>query len=346
MIDLTMCERFKYVVPLLLMAIAIQLTPDALFAQQTNRFVPESAVSGIVIKPKASFAAPSFDLVPHEIVEAFGKTELGVEILELNRALFFVDKFDNTDHPPEFGIVLEFDSDQKFGGNAAGEMEAVEFERKPMMKLDKGGEKIYVYQFDSKTILAGSGSMMKKMLVAENVTSPLTTMIEAMPETDHLNVLVSIEAVRDVINANLPPVDQMPVKMRRLRKLPAITKSIALRHSFEDGGISELRVAANNAGDAKKMQFLLANAIDVLKNRWLDETGFSEGGRGFGDVDYDQAMREYVDRMAGLGKGFIKSSRDGNDFVFDLNEVPQRTSGLMLLGASSGLILGNFWVGF
>ncbi len=267
-------------------------------AQEANRYIPDSAFGALVFKPNAVMVEPSMDLMPREIIDAFGRTELGLDLMDLNQATLLIDTFEDLDNPPDFAVFFQFESDQTLGGRMGETLEPAEVEglSGDVQRID-GPEDLVLYTIDSRTMLIGSTPMLIKMTGNNSgASSPLASMINAMPATDHMNLFVDMEMIRTQIKAAMPPANRMPDEARRFRKLPDLIKSISMRHSFAEGGVSEIRVTSNDESDAEKLEFLPACSIDIARDRMMSEGGFhgdDEWG-GFGDDDYNDAMLRYA----------------------------------------------------
>ncbi|MEM7454093.1 MAG: DUF1559 domain-containing protein [Planctomycetota bacterium] len=320
------------------LVLAFVVSPASLLAQSTDH-VPESAFAALVVRPKAAFDEEAFDLLPSEIIKAFGDKELGVDLMDLRQVTMLVNTFDDTRNPPDFGVMFEFDSPQTLGGRVVEQLEPMEVAGLQGYLVEDRELQLVVVPFDEKTMVFGSTPMVTSMLSASGSETNLTAMMSGADASDHVGVFVSVEDIRQVINDNLPPTEMMSPQEKRFRKLPDLVRTVQMRQSLTRGGISEIRISSNNEQDLRKLDFLLRSGIDLIKDELMREGGFTgetEWG-GFGDPDYDAAMLAYGDRMAGLVKDMIKA--DGEELVVDLNEFPgvQGISTFAVLGGMTSM---------
>ena len=141
-------------------------------------YIPSSAFAMVDVKPKSALAQPSMELLPRELIKVFGEKELGINLLELKRVTFVMDQITEPDmaDPPEFGVLVQFDSPQTLSGKALDKLEASTFEGRKSFVLDR--EKASLVIMDEKTMMLGMDSFLKKMLNARGASSPLLTRLK------------------------------------------------------------------------------------------------------------------------------------------------------------------------
>ncbi len=134
--------------------------------------IPSSAFALVDVKPKSALAQPSMKLLPTELIKVFGEKELGINLLELKQVTLVIDQIvdPNMADPPDFGVLVQFDSPQTLSGKVLEKMQASTFEGHPSYVLQP--EKASLIVIDEKTMMLGSDSFLKKMLNARALPVP------------------------------------------------------------------------------------------------------------------------------------------------------------------------------
>jgi hypothetical protein len=303
-------------------------------AAQQIKYVPSSATMAIQLRPKAALAQPAMAMAPRELLEVFGRKELGLNLLELERILIVVGKIDSlsSPEPPDFALVAEFSAAQALGGRLASQIPDASAAGGKVWQLDPATQ---LRQVTPQTFALGISDFLDEVLLEQHQPGVIGQSLMAAGEAEHLTLVVDWKALRPALEEVLPPEDQVPPPFRGFLDVPELVSQLSLRHSWSENGLSELRLETASDEDADRLERLMRAAINnaqqlalpLLLNelQWEDE-------------DYQQALLAFGERVAGELKSGVEASRAGNAFVIDLRQNSQMMS-VSVIGTLTGLLL-------
>lgn len=303
-------------------------------AAQELKYVPQTASLAIQLRPKAALAQPAMAMVPRELLEVFGRKEMGLNLLELERLLIVVDKVEsfNTPEPPGFAVIAEFSAPQTLGGRLASQLPAVEEAGEKVWQLDPSAQ---LRQVNPQTFALGMSEFLSEVLLGQSGTGAVGKALLAAGADEHLTVVVDWASLRPALEEALPPEDQVPPPFRGFLDVPDLISQLTLRHSWSDQGISELRLETASAEDADRLERLMRAAVNNLQQialpLLLNELQLQ-------DEDYQQALLAFGERLAADLKSGVEASRTGNAFVLNLKQNSQVMS-VSVIGTLTGLLL-------
>ncbi|MFM7564384.1 MAG: DUF1559 domain-containing protein [Planctomycetota bacterium] len=317
----------------------------ALFCQWANhpclaqslKYVPESTSVAIQFRAKAAMAEPAMMFLPKELIDVFGKKELGLDLMQLDRLLLVVDKLESfqTPEPPGLAIIAEFATPQTMGGRMTEEIQSVNDNGQTVWRIDQEME---LRQINPQTLVMGMPEFVAEVLTANNQTSTVAKGLLAADSAEQLTIIVDMASMQPALEEVLPPEDQIQAPFQGLVEIPQLISQITLRHSWKEKGRSLLRLEADSAANADKLERSLRSSINSFRTvavpALLNEMQLP-------DEDYQQAMVAFIDRLAEEFKNGIKNSRAGNGLVIDLSKN-QQFSSTAVIGTLVGLLLPAF----
>ncbi len=134
------------------------------------------------------------ELLPYEIITAFGKKELGFDPCKITRVVALVETIRNLENPPQFGLFVEFDSPQELSDDLINRMQmtAGDLNGKPIYRgRSEYGEALYPY--NDRSFILGSETFINKMLSSRGAKSRLLEQIAQSPPDGHLDIYVAFE---------------------------------------------------------------------------------------------------------------------------------------------------------
>ena len=313
------------------------LPAPQIWAQEPTglKYVPDTAFAAATLRFKDAMAEPSMQVMPHELLELFGKKEFGVNMKELDRISFLTDPIEAVFDPPKFAIVIEFTAAQQPNGRAFEHMDEFEIDGRRAWSSDADDEKIpALIEIDDKTYFFTYNSMVDSLLDSTE-ESKLITLIKAQPATDHFNLCIDLVPIRGFIKASLPPADELAPMISRYLQLPDLISTIQFRQRLGENPVSEITITTDNEDDALKLEKLLVKGVGLAKHGAVSGMAY-----GLGEIDsaYQEATYEYSERLAETIKEAIKNSRTGTKLVIDLNQT-QKVSGLAVSSVLVGVLL-------
>ena len=325
-------ERFTSLLFLLLVLFTFSQHGAVASAQQAlTEYIPPSTVLAISAKPKQMLARPQMQLMPTELVEVFGKKELGMDLMQLEEILLLVDKPADIEmrQPPGFAILARFSQPQTIGGRLleSGQLEEMTLLGKKGFRM----EEVQIVVIDDRTFcLAVEKPYFSKLLGARGQNSKIKKGLTQRETTDDVSVQFVLEPVREMIKSTLPPAEQIPVPFRQYLKLADLMDGI----SYTYGESERLEISAVDAAAAEEMVKLLENGIDFGKHAALSWFAFESG---IEDEDYQDAIIKYAERLTALIKKGLADSRQGDRLVIDVQGETIGTMGT--IGVLVGMLL-------
>lgn len=309
------------------------------FAQNSlNEMIPSSAMAAVFLKPKNVLAQPGMELVPHEIITAFGKKELGFDPCEITNIMFLVDSFSDTDQPPEFGLLVEFDSPQQAPAELIQKMGMFD-ERSDGKTIYRGTSGLgeVLMQLNEKTFAFGVESFLKKMQSAKGAKSNLLDQINQSQPSGHFDAYVTIEPVRALIKQQLPPADRVPPPFANFLSLPDLIDSISINKSFAENGKSRFQINAINEQSREEIERILQQGLATAQQLILAQI---QNEPAFEDPDLRQAVSAYVNRMGNVVKQQFRPMTDRNSLYMDLSSGQSaQLSNISTIGILTGMLL-------
>lgn len=301
---------------------------------QEVKYLPDKASIAVQLRPRAALAEPSMFMVPKEVLEVFGRKELGLNLLELDRLLFVVGEIESlsSPEPPGFALVAEFSQPQTPGGRLMEDFPAAEEAGGKVWRLNPF---MQIRQLNPQTLVVGKPDFLEEVIQGGAQPGVVGEGLLAAAEKEHLTLVVDMAALRPALEEVLPPEDQVPPPFRGFLDLPELVTQISLRHSFSPNGISELRLDTGSEQNADRLERLMRAAINNVQQLALP---LAINEMRLEDEEYQQAWLAFGERLAGVLKQGVETSRSGNTFAIDLKSNSQFMS-VSLIGTLTGLLL-------
>jgi hypothetical protein len=190
-------------------------------AAQQIKYVPSSATMAIQLRPKAALAQPAMAMAPRELLEVFGRKELGLNLLELERILIVVGKIDSlsSPEPPDFALVAEFSAAQALGGRLASQIPDASAAGGKVWQLDPATQ---LRQVTPQTFALGISDFLDEVLLEQHQPGVIGQSLMAAGEAEHLTLVVDWKALRPALEEVLPPEDQVPPPFRGFLDVPEL----------------------------------------------------------------------------------------------------------------------------
>lgn len=231
---------------------------------QSLKYVPESTSVAIQFRAKAAMAEPAMMFLPKEIIEVFGKKELGLDLMQLERMLLVVDKLESfqTSEPPGLAIIAEFATPQTLGGRMTQEIPSVNDNGQTVWQLEPTLE---LRQINPQTLVMGVPQFVAEVIAANNQTSTVAKGLLAADDAEQLTIIVDMASMQPALEEVLPPEDQIQAPFQGLVEIPQLISQITFRHSWNEKGFSLLRLEADSEANADKLERSLRSGINSLR---------------------------------------------------------------------------------
>lgn len=295
--------------------------------------IPSSAIVAVFVDVEAFLNDPSMELMPREMLTALGKREMGVDPCEINSVMMLVDNVTDDRQPPGFAVTVRFDSKQTLKEDILARAEQSELRGKPLYKT--GRNEPVVYLPNDKTIVIGMEPFIEKMLEAKGAKSGLIDLVTASAgEKDHVNAFVNVEPIREFLDENLPPRDQIPLPFKSFRNLPDEIESLNFRMNFTSNENTGLKINATDEDSAKKVLKTIDQALGMGRGMLLSTIANELADQ----PDMMEALEAYDNRAGDKIVELFKPTLEGKTLRYDATDSAQ-LSNVAVIGTLVGMLL-------
>ena len=310
------------------------VSPSPAFAQETGEdLIPSSAMAALFLKPRDALMQPSMELVPREVITAYGKQELGFDPMDISTAMVLVDTVQDTDEPPGFAAVLQFESPPVLSQKVTRNMEKGELNGKTVYRAGDMPPMLLV--LDDRTMIFGSEPFVRKMESATGANSELISLIRENNSPAHFKAFFVMEPVRGLINENLPPAERIPPPFQDFLKLPNLTKNVVAEIDFSENSYSLMKIGAVDAAAAGQIDNMMKKGLEMGKQMLLAEVANQTRNQ---SPAVQEAIEQYINRVAAYLQAHSWPKVEGSDLVFR-QEGQAGVTSMATIGILTGLLL-------
>ena len=273
-------------------------------------YIPATAFAALVVHPQAALARPQAQSLPKEIITAAGEQEIGFDPLKVSEAvLMFAPPSRGPD--PEVGVVLRFAeaySKERVIAKLPRPKE-VDIDGKTVLELTGRGQLSFCFP-DDRTIVLGELPMLKQMLSAKEVDSPLVNLLKTLDVSAEVTGALSVEALRDLWHQALAHAPPLPPQFQGFLKLPDLLSAVLLRVRIDTKFRGELTLRARNAAAAEEVETLVNQGLAMGRQLLLAQIANMPR---HGDDPVKEAGAHYLTRITNKVFGLVKPVRNGTD---------------------------------
>jgi prepilin-type processing-associated H-X9-DG protein len=248
-------------------------TPDLPAAEA---YVPAMGVGAAIIRPQSFINYPDYSpelkMFPVEVVEAWGKQNLGINPLTLAEIKLILGMPIGAG-PPPFGIVLTFLDDfhpEKIAPDLLvdGGPTTVDGRKLYPLAIPDAPVELMLESVGPKTCLIADPLMLETMRLSEKGTGPLADLLTSNAiGRANIQVAVAVYPLRPLIAqvANNPPED-LPAELKELIRGIVLINSVIIRSKIDgDATITRLEVLGDDAAGAAKLHRLAEQVLELAK---------------------------------------------------------------------------------
>lgn len=312
-------------------------------AQETGsllKFISPEAFAAFVAYPSAAASLPEMELIPREIISAMGIKEIGVDPLEIEEAIVFVE-------PPQAASVgdycvllrLKKSVDEKAISSGAliregiesGALAAASFEGKKGFKA-KYPQNPSIVVYDSRTIFFGPEAMLLKVFKPVTTVSPLAAKLRSLPATRHASLIVLVPPVRELLVEQISNTPPLPPPLAALKNLPELVDQLEIHAKAGSEGSVKIALVGKDKTSAEEARSIVTAAMDFGR-----ETILAQTGRFDSEDPVEKATRNYAQRMTDYFQKMLKPQL--NDKVVSVEIKGDGNSQLAAIGIGASLLL-------
>ncbi|MEX2141125.1 MAG: DUF1559 domain-containing protein [Pirellulales bacterium] len=279
------------------------------------RYIQPDAFAVVVVHPRAVFEAPAMDLLPREVITAAAMKEAGIDPTKIDRAIISVANFAPPSEPTVAGVAYfsePFDPQQVLAPIRAqakeGAVAGKSYWTDPRANMA-------FHMPDNRTIVVAPEAVLKQLLSAQGAAdSPLARRLQKTAWSADAVAILSIDSVREQINALLAQVPPLPPPFQEFTKIPDLTSAVEVRVELGGKPDFELTFHARN-NQAAELERLLLTALAVGKEAVLAQVTRELKG----DDPVEQATAQYMRRVVDHFASVLKPVRTDDRVAISLH---------------------------
>ena len=238
------------------------------------RFIPAEAIAAVIAYPKEIADQPEMELLPKEVISAAGLKELGLDPLDIEQIVAFIEG-PGESPAPAFGAVIRTSKPvdaktllpQIMSLTQPGTLNGKPFHQAQAPFLPS------VMLPNDRTIVIAPEASLAKMMSGKAADSPLLKILRAMPKKHHVSIVATIDPVRPLLDSQLAQAPPLPPPFSQFLKLPNHISALELHVDVAGTDAATQLVAHSpNANSAAELQRLLELAIQLGKEAALAQT--------------------------------------------------------------------------
>ncbi len=297
-------------------------------------YVTPNAVAMVVAYPSRVLKAPGMEMLPHEVITAAGKQELGLDPADVDQVLIVAEAAGG---PPMAAGVVRFSQPHKLEDllpKLAAATKAGQLEGKPYLQAANPMEPS-LYMPDDRTLLVGMGPMIEKMVAnaKQPEAGPLTRLVSSARLTGDVTAVAVVEPVRGVLAAALA-MAPVPPPLEDLKRLPELTKAAKIELQWTGMPQASVAIVAPDEAKAVQLEALINKAIDFGQQMSLQQMSQSMDQP---NDPVQQATAQYVARLNEYLFKMLRPQRRGT--ILSVTQGGQQNMQVATTGVLISLLL-------
>jgi hypothetical protein len=277
-------------------------------------FIPTQAVAAIIGHPQKLLANPNAEWLPTEVIAAAGMQEGGFDPLKLKEVVVLF-ATPTRGPEPEIGVILRFAEPYAKAGIVAA-MKGRETTLGEHKVIEVPGPKPFVWNFaDDKTLVGGTAEMLKGMLAAKDVDSPLVGLLKRVDVSSCVTAVFSIDAVRPLMKQAIAAAPPVPPPFQDFLKLPDLVSAMLVKVNLGETLSVSLTLRAVDEAAAPEAERIVNQGLAMARQMFMQQIAMSMGQN---NDPVQQATVKYFTRIVNKLFDEIKPSRKGQNVTLAL----------------------------
>jgi prepilin-type processing-associated H-X9-DG protein len=301
------------------------------------KFIPASPLAAVIVHPAPILAAPQFQSMPIEILEAAALQEAGIDISKVEEVVLLVAFNPAQPQPPLPAWIVRFSEacDQTAiaehlstgPGEKIGGLESY---------LVKDADPLSIVFPDDRTMLVATAAELSDMLSAKDAKSPLLDHLRTVDGSESLSAVVVLDPIRPIIQGALSQLPPLPPQYQPFTAAPDLLSAIEFHLRLGENAETFLVLEGTGQGAAAKLDLLLDNAIE-LGRAALDGEVARLGAENPGPVG--EATGRYLKRLMNTTLAAIERQQARNRLTLRMKGNADATVALATNGVLVALLL-------
>ncbi len=286
----------------------------------------------LVAHPHDALTGPDAEWLPTEVITAAGMQNVGFDPITVKEAVVFVSPPGPGSPEPGFGAILRF-------VDACPKVDILA-KLPPTKEADADGKLIHaapsprlpsVYFPDERTLVLAPEPMLKKMIAAKDVDSPLTKLLKAVDVSSHLTFVGSVDAVRDLAKQAVAAAPPLPPQFQDFLKLPDLVSAVLIRANVTTGGTISATLRGTDEAAAAEIERIVNQGLSMGRQMALAQMAAMPRG----NDPIQDASAKYMARLTGKFFDLLKPVRNGQNVTLS----GRNNSGVAGIGVLIALLL-------
>ncbi|HKD38621.1 MAG TPA: DUF1559 domain-containing protein [Pirellulales bacterium] len=296
-------------------------------------FIPATAFFAAVVHPQAVLSSSDAEAIPKEAITLAAQRAVGFDPLKIDEAVFVSALTSEMRQPPLSGFVLRF--------TEAYSKEHVVSKLRAPKNVDLNGKTVFqpagrgamsFYFPDERTIVIAELPMLKQMLAAKDVDSPLINLLKRVDVSAEATALLSMDALRDLWHQALAHAPPIPPRFQPFLKLPDLLTAAMVRIDIGQRFKARLTLRARDDAAGQEIESLVNQGLEMARQAAQAEIAKLPRQS---DDPVDEAANRYLARITNKLFGLIKPFRTGQN----VSIVVETGGGPATLGILVGMLL-------
>lgn len=280
----------------------------------STEFLPESAFAMAVVFPKQIAEDPDLDVIPREIITAWGQKELGFDPMLITQATFVLQRMDNLMGPPKYAAILQFEEMQGLAGNMIDQLNEKKVEGKTLFSSRRPDMPSFMI-YDEATMFVGDESMFAEMVQAKK-NGDLERLVKNRKINGELLAFADIKPIRPILNQLLAQIPaMMPPAVVKLKQVPELLEGVEFGVSAKSLK-TQLILHGIDEESTEKAGKIVSRALKFSSDMGV--------GMMASQMDFDdpvqEAVVEYVQRISEMTQEDMNPVVDATSITMNLSQ--------------------------
>jgi hypothetical protein len=276
-------------------------------------YVTPDCVAAVSLCPQSVLASPDMELLPTEVLSAWGIKEFGIDPLQIEHVLVIVEPpaaGPAAAESPRGGTVMRFSRPLAPGKVLGKAWEATADDTlngKPYRRA-KSRESESIFQPDPQTLIVADDGLLRKMVAnhAQPKEGKMSKMLARVTDAPEVMAVVLIEPLRGLIAQSLAPV-ALPAPLTALKNVPNLVSYVAVKANLTGDMDMTLSIRANDEAAAQQLERVVDGLLTFGKQYALSQVAPQAAS----SDPVDQATAKYAARAIERIAQMIRPVRNG-----------------------------------
>lgn len=284
------------------------------------RHIPKTAFASATIFPSELMAAKQFEALPYEVVTAWSKREMGVDLMQAQQITAMVRTPDSVEAlnqgPPKWAAIMHFSSKQTLGGTMLEWLQKDEQNGQIFIGNARRGIPSFLV-IDEKTIAIGDPSWFAELQGSGGDSTLGQLMKTELSAGGDVFAVVDMKRTRPLLAEMMKEIPTgIPPAIGRMKELPELLDSELISLDLKTGQL-KLKMTAVDGTAAERTKKILSQAMSFGADMAI--------GTAATQMDTNDTVQmaglEYFQRLSALIQRDLEPQVAGNDVTIEMKNA-------------------------